>query len=174
MTYNLKHSSTNPRHGKAKQHRKTGMGFIMSNNSHNNSTSHSASVGKVRGLLSPTDVISIPGAPNFILGLVELEGRWIPVLDLGNSSSDENRCVVVVENNIDGHQELFGIVSDYIDEASTANDLHPGELEDVPPCFPYTDVVAEVDNTVNQICGLIRFNKALAAAGLDESDLGNA
>ena len=146
----------------------------MSTNSRNNSISRHASVGRVRGLLSPTDVKSIPGAPDFILGLVELEGRWIPVLDLGISSSDENRCVVVVENNIDGHQELFGIVSDHIDEASTANDLQPGELENLPPCFPFTDVVAEVNTVVQEICGIIRFGKALAAMGLDEKDIGNA
>lgn len=146
----------------------------MSNNGQFNSTPRHTAVGRVRGLLSPTDVISIPGAPNFIFGLVELEGRLIPVLDLGNNSSDENRCVVVVENNIDGHQELFGIVSDNIDEASTANDLHPGEFEDLPPCFPFTDVVAKVNTAVQEICSLILFNKALASMGLDDSDLGNA
>ena len=146
----------------------------MTSNSRHNSTSRHASVGRVRGLLSPTDIKSIPGAPDFILGMVQLEGRWIPVLDLGNNNFDESRCVVVVENNIDGHQELFGIVSDHIDEASTANDLHPGELENLPPCFPFTDVVAELNSIVQEICGIIRFGKALAANGLVETNIGNA
>jgi purine-binding chemotaxis protein CheW len=65
------------------------------------------------------EVSPVPGAPAYILGLMNLRGKVVPVLDLEKKfnlsrSSDDNRAHIMIAES--DQQLLFGILVDYVRE----------------------------------------------------------
>lgn len=85
-------------------------------------------VKEIIGLLSTT---AVPGMPDCMLGVVNLRGRVIPVIDLrlkfkmpqGQATSES--CIVVVEVN----GSLTGV---RVDRVSEVLDIRSEEIEDAP------------------------------------------
>jgi len=69
-------------------------------------------------------VTTIPNAPPFIRGVINLRGSVVPVVDLavkfgGAASAPTKRsCVVVVEVERDGQQTVMGIVADRVTQVA--------------------------------------------------------
>ena len=69
-------------------------------------------------------VTTIPNAPPFIRGVINLRGSVVPVVDLAvkfggaGSVPTKRSCVVVVEVERDGQQTVMGIVADRVTQVA--------------------------------------------------------
>ena len=82
-------------------------------------------------------VTTVPNAPRFIRGVINLRGSVVPVVDLavkfGRRPSPVTRrsCIVVVEVQRDGKRTVMGIAADRVSQVA---ELMPGTIEP-PPDF---------------------------------------
>lgn len=99
-------------------------------------------IQKVREIVGMAPVVRVPKLPPHVLGVVNLRGKVIPVLDLRlrfqmeAAEYDDRTCIVVVERDAERGAGLTGIVVDAVSEV-----LHiPKETIQQAPSFG-----AEVD-----------------------------
>jgi len=77
---------------------------------------------KVREILDVPDVTKVPQAPAYMLGVINLRGSVVPVVDLRKRFQVEARaqtkesCIVVVEVAFEGESLTIGIVGDSVEE----------------------------------------------------------
>ena len=82
-------------------------------------------------------VTTIPNAPPFIRGVINLRGSVVPVVDLAvkfggaPSAPTKRSCVVVVEVERDGQQTVMGIVADRVTQVAEL----PGDAIEPAPAF---------------------------------------
>jgi purine-binding chemotaxis protein CheW len=94
---------------------------------------------KVREIIGLMDITHVPGMPGYVLGVINLRGKVIPVIDLRlkfNMNAGERTsetCVIVV--NVMGN--LMGVV---VDKVSEVLDIRGEDIEDAP------DIGAVVDD----------------------------
>ena len=80
-------------------------------------------------------VTTVPNAPRFIRGVINLRGTVVPVIDLavkfGRQPNPVTRrsCVIVVEVRRDGQSTVMGIAADRVSQVA---ELAPGEIEPPP------------------------------------------
>lgn len=86
---------------------------------------------KVREINGMMDITRVPGMPEYVLGVINLRGKVIPVVDLrlifgmtGAERTSES-CIIVV----DVHGSLRGVVVDHVSEVM---DIMAEEIEDAP------------------------------------------
>lgn len=90
-------------------------------------------VEAVREILDMRPVFHIPEAPHYMLGLIDLRGRSIPVLDLRAKlglptvPATETTRILVVEVDAGGHPLVLGLVADRVFEvlALSGRDIEP-------------------------------------------------
>jgi len=81
-------------------------------------------------------VTTIPNAPPFVRGVINLRGSVVPVVDLAvklglpESVVTKRSCVVVVEIVLDGERTVMGLLADSV---SQVLDLPATEIEPPPP-----------------------------------------
>jgi purine-binding chemotaxis protein CheW len=88
---------------------------------------------KVREIIGRMEVTPVPGAPENVLGVLNLRGKIIPVLHLArrfglDSQVDDSRsCIVVTEVRQDDRTIDMGLLVDAVSEVLTipATDLEP-------------------------------------------------
>lgn len=79
-------------------------------------------VTKTREILSLTPVTKVPQTPDFLLGVINLRGQVVPVVDmrlkLGLPAGDdtEDTCIIVVEVDFDGEAIIVGALADAVRE----------------------------------------------------------
>lgn len=77
---------------------------------------------KTREILSLTPVTKVPQTPDFLLGVINLRGQVVPVVDmrlkLGLPAGDdtEDTCIIVVEVDVDGEALTVGALADAVRE----------------------------------------------------------
>jgi len=77
---------------------------------------------KIREIMGMTDITEIPQTPDFIMGVINLRGQIIPIIDLRLKFDLEFKeytdrtCIIVVEIEYEGEITLMGIVVDAIQE----------------------------------------------------------
>jgi len=82
-------------------------------------------------------VTTIPNAPLFIRGVINLRGSVVPVVDLAvkfggaPSAPTKRSCVVVVEVEREGQQTVMGIVADRVTQVAEL----PGDAIEPAPAF---------------------------------------
>lgn len=87
---------------------------------------------EVLDFVAPTRV---PQTPRFMLGVINLRGSVVPVVDLrrkfGMPESDRTRdtCIIVMEIEVDGEKTVVGTLVDSVQEVL---DLNTGDLEPPP------------------------------------------
>jgi len=92
-------------------------------------------IGCVREILEYPGLTSIPLAPAFIRGVINLRGAVVPVIDLsvrfGRAVTIVNRrtCIVIVEVQNDEQLQLLGVVVDGVTEV---RDVDASEVEKQP------------------------------------------
>ncbi len=86
---------------------------------------------KIREIIGIMNITTIPQAPNYIKGVINLRGKVIPVIDLRLKFDMEEKkhtsetCIIVVD--IQG--VLFGIIVDTVSEVA---DIKEEEIEEAP------------------------------------------
>ena len=92
-------------------------------------------IGKVREVLDYTTITRMPQMPDFMLGVINLRGSVVPVVDMrtkfGMAVTEKtvNTCVIIVEVSMDGESVVLGALADSVQEVL---DLEP-ELIEAPP-----------------------------------------
>lgn len=92
-------------------------------------------ISKVREVLDFTNVAKVPQTPDFMLGVINLRGSVVPVVDMrlkfGMSRTEKtvNTCIIIVEVEIDGETTVLGALADSVQEVM---DLDPDQIEPAP------------------------------------------
>ena len=90
---------------------------------------------KVREILDFIDVTKVPKAPDYMLGVINLRGSVVPVVDLRkrfNIESGErtkDNCIIVLEINLNDEELKVGIIGDMVEEVI---DLRSEQIEPPP------------------------------------------
>ena len=92
-------------------------------------------VAKTREVLDLTSITRVPGTPPFMLGVINLRGGVVPVVDLrlkfGMPAVQQSRdtCIIVIDIVLDGETITVGAVADSVREVL---DLDNGQIEPPP------------------------------------------
>jgi len=90
---------------------------------------------RVREIIGMMGITPVPKTPDFVLGVINLRGKVIPVADLRlkfglpYKEPDERTCVIVVEVQNEGVTVQMGIVVDRVNEVV---DVKASEVEPTP------------------------------------------
>lgn len=90
---------------------------------------------RVREIIGMMDITPVPRTPDYVLGVINLRGKVIPVIDLRLKFSlpykdpDDRTCVIVVEVMSEGTTVQMGIVVDRVNEVV---DVKGAEVEPTP------------------------------------------
>lgn len=92
-------------------------------------------ISKVREVLDFTAVAKVPRTPDFMLGVINLRGSVVPVVDMRlkfgkpGTETTVNTCIIIVEIEIDGEVTVLGALADSVQEVM---DLDPDQIEPPP------------------------------------------
>ncbi len=79
-------------------------------------------ISKVREILDLSKITKVPRMPEFMLGVINLRGKVVPVVDmrlkLGLPKGEQtvNTCIIIVENTIDSETTTLGALVDSVQE----------------------------------------------------------
>lgn len=92
-------------------------------------------VSRTREILSVVSVTSVPQTPDYMLGVINLRGQVVPVIDLrlklGMPTQEETQdtCIIVVEVLVDDEPVVVGVMADAVREVL---DIHADQIEPPP------------------------------------------
>lgn len=92
-------------------------------------------VGKAREVLDYTEVTHVPQMPDYMLGVINLRGSVVPVVNLrrkfGMRDAEKtiDTCIIVTEIEVDGDLVTIGTLSDAVQEVL---DLKSSQIEPPP------------------------------------------
>jgi purine-binding chemotaxis protein CheW len=94
---------------------------------------YGADISQIQEVLEYRKVTKVPRTPEFMLGVINLRGQVVPVIDLRRLFSmaiienTVNTCIVIVDVTLDGEQIPLGILADAVKEVIelSAEDISP-------------------------------------------------
>ena len=92
-------------------------------------------ISKVREVLDFTAVVKVPQTPDYMLGVINLRGSVMPIVDMrvkfgmNGAESLVNTCIIIVDIEIDGKSATLGALVDSVREVM---DLDPEHIEPPP------------------------------------------
>jgi purine-binding chemotaxis protein CheW len=118
---------------------------------------------KVREIIGLMEITAVPGMPAYVLGVINLRGKVIPVIDLRQKFSmppvdnSEETCFIVV--NVPG-----GLRGVKVDKVSEVLDIIADEIEDAPSVGQDADTafILGMAKTKGQVKILLEIDKVLA------------
>lgn len=90
----------------------------------------------LREVLEPSDITRVPGADDFVSGLLNVRGAVVPLADLRvplrmpRQAGGDTTRILVLEVPLAGQDTVVGIIADTVHEVTRIDD---GALEDIPP-----------------------------------------
>lgn len=95
----------------------------------------SVDISKVREVLDFTRITKVPQTPDFMLGVINLRGSVVPVVDmrlkfgLDQAETTVNTCIIIVEIELDAETTVLGALVDSVQEVM---ELDPDQIEPPP------------------------------------------
>jgi purine-binding chemotaxis protein CheW len=92
-------------------------------------------VARVREILEMPNITKVPQVPVFMLGVINLRGCVVPVIDLRlkfgmqETAQTVNTCIIVVEVTMEGENIVLGALADSVQEVI---EMEPSQIE-APP-----------------------------------------
>jgi len=92
-------------------------------------------VSRTREILSLTPVTKVPQTPEYLLGVINLRGQVVPVVDmrlklgLPAGKDTEDTCIIVVDVLVDGETITVGALADAVREVM---DIRSDQIEPPP------------------------------------------
>jgi len=89
-------------------------------------------VMQVQEVLRLSDIAPVPGAPDYVMGIINLRGNVVTVIDsrkrfrLPEKESDDSTRIVIIETE---SEQVVGIL---VDSVAEVVDLHNSEIESAP------------------------------------------
>lgn len=126
-------------------------------------------VVQVQEVLRITEIAPVPGAPDYVLGIINLRGNVVTVIDTRNrfglpskDTNDDSRIVII---ETDGH--VIGIL---VDSVAEVVDLYESEIESAPNVGKAGNsrYIQGVTSRDNQLLILVDLNRFLSD---DEQDV---
>ncbi len=90
---------------------------------------------KAKEVLDFSEVTQVPQTPGYMLGVINLRGSVVPVIDMRRkfnmpvADRTRNSCIVVVEVDVDGEAVIVGALADSVREVI---DLKASQIEPPP------------------------------------------
>jgi purine-binding chemotaxis protein CheW len=90
---------------------------------------------KVREVLDFTVITKVPHTPEFMLGVINLRGSVVPVVDMrlkfGMSKTERtvNTCIIILEIEMEGERVVLGALVDSVQEVI---EMESGQIEPPP------------------------------------------
>ena len=90
---------------------------------------------KVREIIKVMDITQVPQVPDHVLGVINLRGKVIPVIDLRRkfgfaaTAYGERTCVIVADVDLAAARVMMGIVVDAVSEVLNVTEA---EIDDTP------------------------------------------
>ena len=90
---------------------------------------------KVREIIGYMDITSVPQTPDYVMGVINLRGQVIPVVNLrlkfgmGSIDRTEETCIIVVEIDQEDQQISTGII---VDRVSEVLDISSQDIQESP------------------------------------------
>ena len=129
-------------------------------------------IEKVREIIGMLDITQVPQTAPFLLGVINLRGKVIPVIDLRLKfglpprEADERTCIIVMEVLLaSGSKTLLGMV---VDEVSEVLNVRLEDL-DPPPSFGVqleTDYILGMAKTAGGVKILLDIDRVLGESKL--------
>ncbi len=82
----------------------------------------SLDISRVREVLDYTTITRVPRTPEYLLGVINLRGSVVPVVDLRRKFGVEatgvtvNTCIIIVEATVNGDATVLGLLADSVQE----------------------------------------------------------
>ena len=122
-------------------------------------------------VLDFTDVTRVPQTPDYMLGVINLRGSVVPVVDMrlkfGMPDRDKTRdsCIIVVEVDVDGESITVGALADSVQEVM---DMAPDQIEPPPRIGTKlnTDFIKGMGNLGDKFVIILDINKVFSADDL--------
>ena len=123
---------------------------------------------KVREIIGMMKVTRVPGAPDFVRGVINLRGKVIPVIDLRlkfampPQPDTEKTCIIVVQVRMDQRAAAMGVI---VDEVREVIDIKADQIEP-PPVFGasvQTEFILGMGKISQKISTLLDIDRALSA-----------
>ena len=92
-------------------------------------------ISRVREVLEYAQITPVPRSPDYMLGVINLRGNVVPIVDLrlqfgmAVREPDIDTCIIIVEIDIEGSTTVLGVLADSVQEVI---DLSREQLEAVP------------------------------------------
>ena len=92
-------------------------------------------VSRTREILSLTPVTKVPQTPEYLLGVINLRGQVVPVVDmrlklgLSAGAETEDTCIIVLDVLVDGETITVGALADAVREVL---DIRSDQIEPPP------------------------------------------
>jgi len=99
------------------------------------SETYALDISKVREVLDFTMITKVPQTQDFMLGVINLRGSVVPVIDMrlkfgmSRTEATVNTCVIIVEIEIEGETTVIGALADSVQEVL---ELDPDHIEPPP------------------------------------------
>ena len=96
---------------------------------------YAANAGKVQRILEMQSITSVPQAPSYMKGVINLMGRVLPVVDariklgIPEKAPDSNTCIIVLEIQKDNEMMETGLV---VDNVQSVIEIQKNEIKDPP------------------------------------------
>jgi len=90
-------------------------------------------ISNIQEVLEYHKITSVPRTPDYMLGVINLRGQVVPVVDLrqyfGMTASEPtvDSCIIIVELEIEGEKTALGLLADQVREVLelNADDVNP-------------------------------------------------
>lgn len=129
---------------------------------------YAANVSYVHNIIEYTDITKVPEMPAYMLGVINLRGQVLPVIDarikfgLTNTEITSNSCILVMEVDVEGSQVFIGALVDAVAEVL---EISESEIKD-PPSIGTTiksQYISGVYHDENKFIMILEMNKILAS-----------
>jgi len=129
-------------------------------------------VHKVREILDFPSITKVPRAPEFMVGVINLRGHVVPVVDLRRrfqieaADRTKDSCIIVIEVELDADLLTIGIVGDSVEEVV---DLFADQIEPPPKLGTQlnTEFIDGMGKQGEDFVLLLNIDKIFSAAELE-------
>ncbi len=123
---------------------------------------YGVNVMQVREVLRYTDIAPVPGAPSYVLGIINLRGNVVTVIDtrmrfgLPTTEVTDNTRIMIIESD----KQVIGIL---VDSVAEVVDLNTADIDDTPNVGTEESAkfIRGVCNREKELLILIDLNKLL-------------
>ncbi len=125
---------------------------------------------KVREIIKVMDITPVPQMPDHVLGVINLRGKVIPVIDLrrkfgfAGTEYSERTCIIVADVDLTPARVMMGIVVDSVSEVLNVTEAEIDETPDFGGQHT-TDYMLGLAKVKNSVKILLDLDRVLGSEG---------